>query len=228
MPRSCSRPTARSTSRQTHLYRGHWFDALEVYWKDLNRPGPVRRPRLRHAATSPAAWAATATPAWSPRMSSVAPGETRTVRFAHQLVRAQLPQVLDHAGLALPPAVGRDRPVEELVRDRMDRRRDRSPPRCCRAGTSCATRPFAFRDALYHSTLPLPVLDAAAANLSILKSPTTLRLEDGTFYGWEGCHPSGRQLRGQLHACLELPAGAALPVSRRSSARCARPTTSTT
>ena len=40
------------------------------------------------------------------------------------------------------------------------------------------------------------MLDAAAANLSILKSPTTLRLEDGTFYGWEGCHPNAGSCEG--------------------------------
>ena len=32
------------------------------------------------------------------------------------------------------------------------------------------------------------MLDAVSANISILKSPTCLRLEDGSFYGWEGCH----------------------------------------
>ena len=53
-----------------------------------------------------------------------------------------------------------------------------------------------FRDALYGSTLPEPVLDAAGANISILKSPTALRLEDGTFYGWEGCHPAAGSCEG--------------------------------
>ncbi len=37
---------------------------------------------------------------------------------------------------------------------------------------------------------PGTALDAVSANISILKSPTVLRLEDGTFYGWEGCHPT--------------------------------------
>ncbi len=36
--------------------------------------------------------------------------------------------------------------------------------------------------------MPLPVLDAAAANLSILKTATVARLPDGTFYGWEGLY----------------------------------------
>lgn len=43
-----------------------------------------------------------------------------------------------------------------------------------------------FKDALYNSTLPSVVIEAAAANLAVLKSPTVLRLEDGRFYGWEG------------------------------------------
>ena len=45
----------------------------------------------------------------------------------------------------------------------------------------------AFHDALFSSTLPDYVLDAVSANISILKTPTCLRLADGTFYGFEGC-----------------------------------------
>lgn len=44
-----------------------------------------------------------------------------------------------------------------------------------------------FSDALQSSTLPESVKDAASANLSVLKSPTVMRLEDGTFWGFEGC-----------------------------------------
>ncbi len=44
-----------------------------------------------------------------------------------------------------------------------------------------------FHDALFSSTLPSQVLDAVSSQLSVLKSPTCLRLEDGTFYGFEGC-----------------------------------------
>jgi len=44
-----------------------------------------------------------------------------------------------------------------------------------------------FRKAFYRSTLPPEVIEAVAANLSILKSPTVLRQYDGRFWGWEGC-----------------------------------------
>ena len=44
-----------------------------------------------------------------------------------------------------------------------------------------------FRDAFYSSTLPPEVLEAVAANLTILKSPTVLRQADGRMWAWEGC-----------------------------------------
>ncbi len=45
-----------------------------------------------------------------------------------------------------------------------------------------------FVDALYGSSLPEVALDALTANISLLRSPTCLRLTDGSFYGFEGCH----------------------------------------
>lgn len=44
-----------------------------------------------------------------------------------------------------------------------------------------------FTDTFYSSTLPDPLIEAVAANLSILKSPTILRQTDGRMWGWEGC-----------------------------------------
>jgi non-lysosomal glucosylceramidase len=46
---------------------------------------------------------------------------------------------------------------------------------------------MAYHDALFGSTLPAPVLDAASSQTSTLKTCTCWRLEDGTFYGFEGC-----------------------------------------
>ncbi len=44
-----------------------------------------------------------------------------------------------------------------------------------------------FKDAFYSGTLPPEVLEAVAANLTILKSPTVLRQYDGRLWSWEGC-----------------------------------------
>ncbi len=47
-------------------------------------------------------------------------------------------------------------------------------------------RTMKFKEALHGTTLPEEIIDAVSSNLSVLKSPTVLRLEDGSFYGWEG------------------------------------------
>ena len=47
---------------------------------------------------------------------------------------------------------------------------------------------MAFTRSLHKATLDKAVVDAVSAALSTLKSSPILRLEDGTFYGWEGVH----------------------------------------
>lgn len=44
----------------------------------------------------------------------------------------------------------------------------------------------AFCDAFYRTTLPAVMLDAMAANITVLRSSTCFCIEDGTFLGWEG------------------------------------------
>ncbi len=45
-----------------------------------------------------------------------------------------------------------------------------------------------FTESFYGTDLPPEVTEAVAANLTILKSPTVLRLPDGNLWCWEGCH----------------------------------------
>lgn len=44
-----------------------------------------------------------------------------------------------------------------------------------------------FSDSFYKSTLPPEVIEAVAANLTTIKSPTVLRQYDGRLWNWEGC-----------------------------------------
>lgn len=53
--------------------------------------------------------------------------------------------------------------------------------------SSLRSRSDRFSEAFYSQTLPPEVLEAVAANLSILKSPTVLRQGDGKLWAWEGC-----------------------------------------
>lgn len=50
------------------------------------------------------------------------------------------------------------------------------------------TKTARYRDELFASTLDKNVLDAASATVSVIKSSTVKRLENGEFYGFEGVH----------------------------------------
>ncbi|HRH47331.1 MAG TPA: GH116 family glycosyl hydrolase [Panacibacter sp.] len=47
-----------------------------------------------------------------------------------------------------------------------------------------------FKTSFYNSSLPPEVIEAVAANLTILKSPTVMRQYDGRLWNWEGCGDS--------------------------------------
>ena len=53
--------------------------------------------------------------------------------------------------------------------------------------TNLLAKTEAFTKGLWNSSLPNSVLDAISSNLSVLKSPTVMRLEDGSLWAWEGC-----------------------------------------
>ena len=58
------------------------------------------------------------------------------------------------------------------------------------------TRSEIFCNAFYDSTLPPEVIEAVAANLTILKSPTVLRQHDGRIWCWEGNSDTGGSCEG--------------------------------
>ncbi len=53
--------------------------------------------------------------------------------------------------------------------------------------TDLRNKSVLFKDSFYKTTLPVEVIEAIAANLAILKSPTVLRQPDGKLWSWEGC-----------------------------------------
>jgi uncharacterized protein (DUF608 family) len=53
-----------------------------------------------------------------------------------------------------------------------------------------------FHESLWGSTLPAEVLDAIGSNITVLRSTTCFRLEDGTFAGWEGCRDDAGSCEG--------------------------------
>jgi non-lysosomal glucosylceramidase len=182
---------AEAVSWQQYWFRGAWFDALEVYWKDLTTPG-----RFKNRTYTPEQ-AGEANEGLLAAHVNVEPGETQTVRF---VISWNFPN------------------CENYWKEVDTANCDGTDECCCDDGSigptwrnyyatlwkdSLASSRYVlenwdrlaeetdrFKQALFASDLPPAALDAVSANISILKSPTVLRLEDGTFYGWEGCHPT--------------------------------------
>jgi uncharacterized protein (DUF608 family) len=171
--------TGAEVSWQEYWFRGVWFDSLEVYWKDMTTPGAF------HNRTYPLEKAGNHNEGLLAVHFDLAPGETRHVRFAitwnfpncenywkrDEVLAAGFNPVWKnyYASLWLDSLVSARYVMGEWDRLYGETKR--------------------FKETLFASEIPLAALDAIAGNLAILKSPTCLRLEDGTFYGWEGLHP---------------------------------------
>jgi len=61
-----------------------------------------------------------------------------------------------------------------------------------------------FRDTFYDSTLPYWFLDAVTSQASIIRSPTCIWLEDGTFHAFEGCHGASTGSPEDTGGCCPL------------------------
>lgn len=57
---------------------------------------------------------------------------------------------------------------------------------CFENKESLLSRTLVYVDSMFGQSLPQNVVEAAANTVSVLRSPTVLRLEDGSFYGYEG------------------------------------------
>jgi len=173
---------ARDVSWQRYWYRGKWFDNLEVYWHDMLSPGPfhdrVYAPE-RAGARNEGLLAA---------RLELASGATGRVRF---VITWSFPDC-ENYWTDTAPCCGfaSARPTWKNYYATLWPDSLASASYALENWDRLAEGTQRFHDALFASSLPPAALDAISANLSILKSPTVLRLEDGTFYGWEGCHPA--------------------------------------
>jgi uncharacterized protein (DUF608 family) len=153
-------------------FRGGWWDPFTMAWNT------VKKGRTRN--TAPQERDAPGASLFVP--FHLAPGATRTIRV---LTAWYVPHSNLHVGESLPPSAtyqpwysGRFENIKAVTdywKDNYDDLRHKTT---------------LFKNAFHTSTLPPEVMEAVAANLTILKSPTTLRQTDGRFWGWEGCGDS--------------------------------------
>lgn len=169
-------------SIQEYWYRGAWFDNLGVFWQDFTAPGPLKQ---RHYDKP---WDGEDTASLAAQALVPAGGRQR-IRFLltwHYPNAANYWDPMQDCGCS-----GGDCPDPNIWTNYyavLFKDAQASAVYGLTQWDRLYRETHAFQEALFSSTLPRAALDAVSANISILKSPTCLRLTDGAFYGWEGCH----------------------------------------
>lgn len=154
---------------------GEWFDPLQTFWNRFAQTGEL--------GNGEPAGTGVRMPGTVGGHGVLAPGESAEVRF---VVAWRFPISSKYwgddaggKGSTWTPWYAKEWPdVWSVGREFFDRREE------------LTQRTLAFEEALYDSTLPTEVIESVGSTLSILRTPTLLRLDDGTFWGWEGCSPN--------------------------------------
>jgi uncharacterized protein (DUF608 family) len=169
---------AEDVSYQQYWFRGMWFDSLEVYWHDITKPGKLvnrtypEPDKDKDIVNDDHCMVAV--------HFKLGPNQKKHARF---VITWNFPNVTNYWNPETPKTWKNYYSV--LFKDSTE-----SAKYCLTNWDRLFDETLKFKQALYSSTVPAYVLDAVSANISILKSPTVLRLEDGSFYGFEGCNCS--------------------------------------
>ena len=178
------------TEWQTYWYRGKMMDHVVSYWKDFATCAESLQDRVYD------------TPAAHSRCTlaggfALAAGESKTVRF---VLSWNVPNNCndwsgDKATEYCKHPDGTPVTWKNYYATRFADSTE-TASYALRHWASLSARTRRFTELLHNTTLPREVMDAASANLAVLKSPTVWRLEDGSFYGWEGVHERAGSCEG--------------------------------
>ncbi|MFD2332699.1 GH116 family glycosyl-hydrolase [Cohnella sp. GCM10020058] len=164
------------TSCQQYWYRGEWLDHLETFWRDFTTPGEFVN---RVYAEDPPAGTTRPDMASLAARIAVQPGSKTRVRF---VIGWSFPNVRNFWNKEPAGTTIWKNYYASLFADAAA-----SAAYALNHWDRLLADTLAFKDALFGSTVPEVVKEAVSANLSVLKSATTLRLTNGEFYGFEGC-----------------------------------------
>jgi len=175
------------------LFRGGWFDARSIIWKDIEN-GNMPNDDLKENSTGASLYVPI----------KLQPGETKIIPLLFSW--------------HVPYSNIRRGPNDKEFEKKSEECREGSSECCSPEYSALFYEPWyagkfkdvhevadfwvnnyqllreksvKFKEAFYAQTLPEEVLESIAANLTILKSPTVLRQKSGSLWAWEGCHDLG-------------------------------------
>jgi len=161
-------------------FKGGWWDSLTLAWKNIQEARMLENPPVDGACPGASLYVP----------FTLKPGQEKTVRlmFVWYVPKTNLRLGRDAPDAPageesescscryyVPWYAGRFKDIKEVARYW---RRNYGELR---------RKTALFTETFYDSTLPAEVIEAVAANLTILKSPTVLRQTDGRLWCFEGC-----------------------------------------
>ncbi len=159
---------------------GQWWDYLHDFWDDIIDDGLLSDP----ADDAPGDRMATGTLGLTDRLE---PGESKSFRFILTWHFPNRPATWD---LRQVHMLGVAEESVGIIRNQYATRFEDAWDVAAYVGRNrerLESETRRFHDAFFSSSLPGVVLDAISANIVPLRSTTCFWLEDGRFYGWEGC-----------------------------------------
>lgn len=158
------------TSHTDHWFRGKWFDTATMFMNELVTPGDLKNRTydepLPETQRDTASLAATV---------ELKPGEKHTFKF---LISWYVPNANCYW---IKDGYVYKNYYSTVFKDSSD-----VAEYCFKNWGRLYSETKTFAKSLYSSSLPEEVLDAISGNLATLKTSTCLRLEDGSFWAWEG------------------------------------------
>ncbi len=175
---------------QEYWFRGAWFDALSVFWQDFTASGKMRERTYNLSGVD--GYPGTKDVCTVCAHVSVPAGAKKAVRF---VISWSFPNYTNYWN----PVNEEETGLKNTWKNYYATRFQDSENSACYAlenwdRLDASTR--AFHDALHGSTLPADAIDAISGTMSVLKTPTCIRLSDGSFYGWEGLHSTSGSCEG--------------------------------
>ncbi len=175
------------TSCQTYWYRGGWNDGLERYWRNLTEDGELSD-RLYDAPGNYDTGTITA-------KLNISPSATGKVRFVISWYVPNCCNYWNRFTETKEDGTERDVIWKNYYATLWSSARE-AAAYALKNWDILKSKTEHYRNAIFSSTIPEAALEAAASCVAVLKSPTVMRLSDGTFYGWEGVNETTGSCEG--------------------------------
>ena len=168
---------------QTYWFRGSWMDSVTTFWKNFSENERLKDRQYQENGQYDGGSLAS--------YVFVPAGEKRKIRF----VLAWNSPIQHNYWDPMRDENGKDITWKNYYATQFENSRATANYALC-GFSDLHNKTQRFVDALLDSSVPEFVKDAVLSNLSVLKTPTVLRLEDGSLWGWEGCHESSGSCEG--------------------------------